>query len=147
MRFGGVIAAAAGCSALALSVGAGASVIPGQAIDGPDANIVDFGGIARAPDGSGALAYTKTVGGVDHLFVARLVNGAWQAPAQVDGALPGPSSRPSVAAGNGGRVVVTFLNGAAPQKALESVIAASAASAFQLVPIDGSAAFYADDVD
>ncbi|HEX3978214.1 MAG TPA: hypothetical protein VHW96_18235 [Solirubrobacteraceae bacterium] len=64
-----------------------------------------------ARDGSGAVVYTRTVGGVAHVFVSRLTAGAFQTPVQVDAALAGPSTQPVLAAGQNGLVLVAFING------------------------------------
>lgn len=64
-----------------------------------------------ARDGTGAIVYLKRVAGVEHVFVSILSAGTFQAPAQVDSALPGASSEPVVAAGNGGLLIVAFING------------------------------------
>jgi hypothetical protein len=82
-------------------------------IDGPDPGIVSLTGLAIARDGSGGLAYVKDVGGVPHVFVSVLQNGAFQAPVQVDAGLLAGSSQPVVAAGNGGTLLVGFINGGA----------------------------------
>ena len=55
---------------------------------------------ATAP---GAVAYVRRDGGVDHVFVSRLVDGAWQAPERVDAGLDAPAATPAVAASDGGR--------------------------------------------
>jgi hypothetical protein len=81
-------------------------------LDGPSSNIVapaDLG-MSVARDGTGALVYLKEVAGVEHVFVS-ILSGSFQAPAQVDSSLPGASSQPVVAAGNGGLLVVAFVNG------------------------------------
>jgi hypothetical protein len=91
---------------LVLAPGASADVgrfIPGEPIDGP---VTSVGDLDLARDGTGAVAYVKA----DHVFVSRLVGGAWQPPEQVDAGLPGPSSQPVVAAGDGGRVAVAFIS-------------------------------------
>ncbi len=95
---------------LAIPATAHAAIVPGKAIDGPSADIVQFGDIDMAPDGTGAIAYTKKIAGVNHIFVSRFANGAWGAGQQADVGLADPSQFPHVAAGNGGRVVVTFVN-------------------------------------
>jgi PKD domain-containing protein len=90
---------------------AGADVgqfIGGEPIDGP---ITALGDLDLARDGTGAVAYVKPDGGVDHIFVSRLLNGAWQPPERVDAGLPTPSSQPVVAAGDGGKVDVAFVSG------------------------------------
>jgi hypothetical protein len=93
---------------------AGADVgqfIQGEPIDGPGTGIQRVGGVDVARDGTGALTYVKTVGGVDHVFTSRLANGAWQPPEQLDVGLAGPSSQPVVAAADGGRLVYAFVSG------------------------------------
>ncbi|HEX5146312.1 MAG TPA: hypothetical protein VFV85_04760, partial [Conexibacter sp.] len=50
-------------------------------------------------------------GGVSHVFVKRLVNGAWGAPERLDADLGSPATQAAVAVGDGGRVLVLFVNG------------------------------------
>jgi hypothetical protein len=100
---------------LLLPAAAGA-VVPGkffagEPVDGPSADIQSLGDLDVARDGTGALAYVKRVGGIDHVFVSRLVDGAFQAPEQVDVGLGGAGSEPTVAASDGGRLVVAFASG------------------------------------
>jgi hypothetical protein len=92
---------------------AGADVgrfIPAEGIDGP---VTALGDLDVARDGTGALAYVKPDGGVDHVFVARLDGGAWQRPERVDVGIPSPGSQPVVAAGDGGRLSIAFISGGA----------------------------------
>jgi len=87
-------------------------------VPGPPA-LLDSGTLARptglglsiARDGTGGLVYLKAVGGVDHVFVSQLSGGVFQPPVQLDGGLGGASSQPVIAAGNGGVLVVAFVNG------------------------------------
>jgi|tagenome__1003787_1003787.scaffolds.fasta_scaffold20972062_3 hypothetical protein len=83
--------------------------IPAEAIDGP---VTALGDLDLARDGTGAMAYVKPVAGVDHVFVSRLQDGAWQPPEQLDSGL-GAGSQAVVAAGDGGRVAVAFVSGGA----------------------------------
>jgi PKD domain len=83
----------------------------GEPIDGPSADIQSLGDLDVARDGTGALAYVKRVGGIDHVFVSRLIDGAFQAPEQIDAGLGGAGSQPTVAASDGGRLVVAFTSG------------------------------------
>lgn len=83
----------------------------GEPIDGPSADVQSLGDLDVARDGTGALAYVKRVNGIDHVFVSRLVDGAFQAPEQVDAGLGGAGSQPTVAASDGGRLVVAFSSG------------------------------------
>jgi hypothetical protein len=97
-------------ASLAAAAPAGADVYAGDPVVGPTPALQSLGGIDLAPDGTGAMVYTLQDGGVDHAFASRLVNGAWSAPERLDGTLAGPSSQPVVAAADGGRVAVAFVN-------------------------------------
>jgi hypothetical protein len=83
----------------------------GEAVDGPDANIRAVGDVDVARDGSGAVAYVKREGGIDHVFVSRLVSGVWQAPERVDAGLAGAGAQPVVAASDTGRIAVAYISG------------------------------------
>ena len=92
--------------AAAIAVGGALAPPPAQAlitppvtVDGPSSEILDFGGVAMASDGTGGLVYTKAVEGVPHVFASRYVNGSWSAP--VRGRL-GPALRSGPAADRGG---------------------------------------------
>jgi len=82
-------------------------------IDGPSPDIVRPSALALsvARDGTGGLVYLKQVAGVAHVFVSALTAGAFRAPVEVDASLPGASSQPVIAAGNGGVLLVAFVNG------------------------------------
>jgi hypothetical protein len=86
---------------------------PPATVDGPSPDLLRPSGLALsiARDGTGGLVYLKQVGGVPHVFVSQLGGGVFQAPVQVDGALGGASSQPVIAAGNGGVLLVAFING------------------------------------
>src|SRR6188472_3655939 len=109
------IALLAALAALALPAAAGAATplrfFAGTPVDGPSADIQSLGDLDVARDGTGALAYVKRVAGVDHVFVSRLVNGAFQPAEQIDAGLAGAGSQPVVAASDGGRLVVAYVSG------------------------------------
>ncbi|WCB93624.1 hypothetical protein DSM104299_02340 [Baekduia alba] len=88
-----------------------AAFFKADAIDGPSADIRSVGDVDLARDGTGALAYVKRDAGVDHIFVSRIVGGAWQAPERVDAGIDAASSQPVVAASDGGRLAVAFVSG------------------------------------
>jgi hypothetical protein len=88
-----------------------AAFFAGEAIDGPSADIGSVGDLDLARDGTGAVAYVRRDGGIDHIYVSRLVNGAYQPPERVDTGLETPSSQPAIAASDGGRVAVAFVSG------------------------------------
>ena len=64
-----------------------------------------------ARDGTGGLTYVKNVGGTPRVFVSRLLGGFFGRPQQIDASLPGASSQPVIAAGNGGVLEVAFISG------------------------------------
>jgi hypothetical protein len=87
---------------------ADAALTPAVTIDGPSSSILDVDGAAMAPDGSGGILYRKLVEGQPHLFVAKFVGGAWQAPIEVDAGQPFGASFPAIAAGEDGRLLVVW---------------------------------------
>ncbi|HTB71307.1 MAG TPA: PKD domain-containing protein [Solirubrobacteraceae bacterium] len=101
---------ALGCLALVLACAqqARAVIIPASTIDGPSEEILGFGGVAMAEDGTGGLVYLKRVEGVAHVFVSRYVEGHWLAPIRVDTEQPFAASWPRIAAANGGELVVIW---------------------------------------
>src|SRR5215831_14565857 len=87
---------------------AGAVILPAQTIDGPGEQIVGFGGVAMAEDGSGGVVYLKRVEGVAHVFVSRYVDGHWLAPIRVDAGEPYAAGWPRIGAADGGELVVVW---------------------------------------
>jgi PKD domain len=87
---------------------AAAVILPAVTIDGPSEEIVGFGGVAMAEDGTGGVVYLKRVEGVPHVFVSRYSGGHWQAPIRVDGGEPFAASWPRIGAADGGQLVVVW---------------------------------------
>jgi hypothetical protein len=85
-----------------------AVILPAVTLDGPSEEIVGFGGVAMAEDGTGGVVYLKRVDGVAHVFVARYVNGEWLAPIRVDTEEPYAASWPRIGAADGGELVVVW---------------------------------------
>ncbi len=104
MRILGVLLAC-----LLLPATAAASISGVTPIDGPSADIVDFGGTAMAPDGTGGIVYRKRVDGRTHIFAAQFDGTGWGTPQRVDGGQRFDSSWPAIGAGNGGRLVVVWV--------------------------------------
>jgi PKD domain len=97
--------------ALALAVHvqqARAVILPAVTIDGPSEEIVGFGGVAMAEDGTGGLVYLKRVDGVAHVFVSRYAEGRWQVPIRVDTGESFAASWPRIGAADGGELVVVW---------------------------------------
>src|SRR3954469_9541786 len=88
---------------LAPATPARAGWFPAQPVD---AGASAVGNVALAPDGTGGVVYTK--GPVPHVYLSRLIGGAWTPPELVDGGGPLPSADPGVAAGRGGVLVVAW---------------------------------------
>jgi hypothetical protein len=84
--------------------------IAGEAVDGPNPDIQRLGDVDVARDGTGALTYVRRDGGVNHIFVSRLVDGAFQPPERVDAGLGGAGADPVVAASDGGRLAIAFIS-------------------------------------
>jgi hypothetical protein len=85
-----------------------AAIQPAATIEGPSPEIVGFGGVAMASDGTGGLVYLKRVGGVAHVFVSRYSKGRWLAPVEVGGEDPYPASYPRIGAADGGELLVVW---------------------------------------
>ena len=86
-------------------------VTPPVTIDGPSAAIQGLSGLSVSRDGTGGLVYLGSVDGINHVFVSELSGGVFGAPVEVDAALGGPSSQPVIAAGDGGLLLIAFING------------------------------------
>ncbi len=85
-----------------------AVILPAATIDGPSEEIVGFGGVAMAEDGTGGLVYLKRVDGVAHVFVSRYLEGHWRPPMRVDTEQPYAASWPRIAAADGGELLVVW---------------------------------------
>lgn len=140
----------AACTAL-LAPAADAAVLPGMPLDGPSAAIKGFGDADVAPDGSGGIAYVKTDGGKDHIYVVRFSGGQFGTPERVDTdpLIAGKASKgPRIAASNGGRLVVTFINGdGMAGNGAWSAVAPAAGQPFVDVSLDQNPAHGTIDVD
>jgi hypothetical protein len=93
---------------LVFAAPSGAVILPAVTLDGPSEEIVGFGGVAMAEDGTGGAVYLKRVEGVAHLFVARYVEGHWLTPVRVDTAEPFAAAWPTIGAADGGELVVVW---------------------------------------
>ncbi|MCW3019489.1 MAG: domain containing protein, partial [Solirubrobacterales bacterium] len=93
-----------------------AVILPAVTIEGPSEEIVGFGGVAMAEDGSGGVVYLKRVGGVAHVFVSRYVEGHWLAPIRVDTEGQYAASWPRIGASDGGELVVVWATPFATEK-------------------------------
>jgi hypothetical protein len=88
---------------------ASAEISDPQPLDGPSADLVEIGDAAMAEDGTGGVVYLKEEGDRERVFVARFRDGAWSAAQRVDVGQAFDSSWPRIAAGNRGRLLVTWV--------------------------------------
>jgi hypothetical protein len=88
---------------------AGAAIVPPTVLDGPSSSVLDVDGAALAPDGSGGIVYRKLEDGAIHIFVARFLDGTWSAPIRVDYGQLGPATQPTIAAADGGQLLVSWV--------------------------------------
>jgi hypothetical protein len=128
---------------LALHASSAAAVIlPASTIDGPSEDIVGFGGVAMAEDGTGGVVYLKRVEGVAHVFVSQFVGGHWLPPVRVDTQEPFAGSWPRIGAANGGELIVTWAtpfaneNGKPVDELLGAVLGSGSGSFGQAIIID-----------
>ena len=85
-----------------------AVILPATTIDGPSEEIVGFGGVAMAEDGTGGLVFLKRVDGVAHVFVSRYMEGHWLPPIPVNTEEPYAASWPRIGAADGGELIVVW---------------------------------------
>ena len=115
--------------------GSAAAAVPERptVLDGPSADVLGVDGVAMSRDGSGGLVYRKREDGKVHVYVSRLVGGAWQTPQRVDVGQAYNSSAPAIGAGDGGRLVVTWIHefGGGVQDRMYSAVLGPGATRFQ----------------
>jgi hypothetical protein len=105
----GLAAIAAIAGMLGLAPRSLAVIHPAQVIAGPANDLVEVAGAAMAPDGSGGVLYRARVEGVMHLYAIPFREGRWGTPLQVDTEDPYGASEPAIAAGEGGRLLVVWV--------------------------------------
>lgn len=107
---GGRLLATIVVAASLMTPGSALAVIhPAATVAGPSDDILEVDGAAMAVDGSGGLLYTARVQGASHLYVVPLDDGRFGAPIRVDGENPYSASQPAIAAGEGGRLLVVWV--------------------------------------
>ncbi len=78
-------------------------------VDGPSADAIDVADAAMSEDGSGGVVYLRRVDGRAHVFAAQFLDGAWRPPQRIDVGQAFDSSWPGIGAGDGGRLVVAWV--------------------------------------
>lgn len=92
-----------------LPAGAGAVVSDPRVVDGGGADLVGEPEAAMSEDGSGGIVYLKRSEGRTHVFAAQFVDGSWGEPQRIDVGQSFDSSWPQIAAGDNGRLLVTWV--------------------------------------
>jgi hypothetical protein len=109
MRRPSLLLAAVLLTCLSFSTSADAVIHSAGVLAGPAEDILGVDGTALAADGSGGVLYSEEVGGVVHLFAVPFVNGHWSSPVEVDGEDAYGASQAVIAAGDGGRLLVVWV--------------------------------------
>jgi hypothetical protein len=107
----GVRSCVAIACALALVAPASAAAVVSdvQPLDGPSADVIEVADAAMSEDGSGGVVWLHRVDGRNHVFVAQFREGLWGPAQRVDVGQAFDSSWPRIGAGDGGRLVVTWV--------------------------------------
>jgi len=114
------------------AVPASAALVPKLTVDGPSTDLEPGRGldVALARDGDGAVAFIRKDAGVPHVFVARLVDGAFLPAERVDTGIALQAQRVALAAAPGGRLLVVFSSGDGPAFQLHSATRATVSAAW-----------------
>jgi hypothetical protein len=94
---------------LLLPAAAAAVVSDVQPLDGPSADVIDVSDAAMAEDGTGGIVWLRHVDDRAHVFAAQYSGGVWGPARRVDAGQSFDSSWPRIGAGDGGRLVVTWV--------------------------------------
>jgi hypothetical protein len=123
---------------LIMPAAAAAVVSDVQPVDGPSGDVIDVADAAMSEDGSGGIVYLKRVDGRSHVFAARFARGAWSASQRVDVGQRFDSSWARIGAGDGGRLVVTWVQefGVESDRMFSATLDPGAAGFQPPVPID-----------
>lgn len=112
----GLLATFGACVGLALPAAADARTEAAATVAGPDAAIVDLGGVAMAPDGTGGVVFRRFEDGAPHVYAARYDGERWHAPQRLDVGQRFTSSWPRIGAADHGRLVVTWVQQGPPNQ-------------------------------
>lgn len=124
--------------ALALPAPANAVVSDVRLLDGPSERLIDVEDAAMSEDGTGGIVWLKEDDGRAHVYAAQFRGGAWLPPQRVDVGQDFDSSWPRIGAGDGGRLVVTWVQefGVESDRMFSATLDPGAASFQPPVPID-----------
>jgi hypothetical protein len=99
------------CASLLLATPATAAAIVTDVhlLDGPSADVIDVADAAMSEDGTGGIVWLRRIDGHTHVFAAQFKAGVWGPSKRVDVGQNFDSSWPRIGAGDGGRLVVTWV--------------------------------------
>jgi hypothetical protein len=80
-----------------------------QPLDGPSADVIEVADAAMSEDGSGGVVWLRRVDGRSHVFAAQFRDGVWGPSQRVDVGQGFDSNWPRIGAGDGGRLVVAWV--------------------------------------
>ena len=129
----------AACLTTLLGPGAARAVVSDvHPVDGPSAEVLGTGDAAMSEDGTGGLVYLKEADGHDHVFVSQFAGGAWRPPQRVDVGQKFDSSWARIGAGDGGRLLVTWVQefGVESDRMFSATLDPGATSFQAPVPVD-----------
>ncbi|HEX5982974.1 MAG TPA: hypothetical protein VFY69_02090 [Solirubrobacterales bacterium] len=139
MRICLVALSLAACLTLLPGPGAARAVVSDpQLLDGPNGGILEVSDAAMSEDGSGGVVYLKQVDGRSHVFAAQFRDGAWRPPQRVDVGQSFDSSWARIGAGDGGRLLVTWVQefGIESDRMFSATLDPGATSFQAPVPVD-----------
>ncbi|MGH8574869.1 MAG: hypothetical protein ACREX8_20230 [Gammaproteobacteria bacterium] len=130
--------ALAGLIAIAAPSPARAVISDVHPIDGPGPDVLAVGDAAMSEDGSGGVVYLKRVDGRAHVLAAQFRDGRWRGTQRVDAGQSFDSSWPRIGAGDGGRLVVTWVQefGAGGDRMFSAALDPGAGAFQRPVPVD-----------
>ncbi len=132
LRWATTAAVLTGALGAAVPAAAPAAVLPTRVLDqGPD--VLGSVSTALADDGTGGAVWLHREDGRAHVYAARFTRGSWAAPVRVDVGQQFASSWPVIAAAEGGRLIVAWVQeyGVASDR-LYSAFLSAGASRFDL---------------
>lgn len=133
-----LLALAAFVSMLPRPAPAEAVVSDPRLFDGPSADLVGDPQSAMSEDGSGGIVYLKRLEGRAHVFAAKFEDGEWGPSQRVDVGQSFDSSWPRIAAGDNGRLLVTWVQefGIDSDRMFSSTLDPGASGFQSPVPVD-----------
>lgn len=129
----------AACLTSLLGPGAARAVVSDvKPIDGPSEAVLEIGDAAMSEDGSGGIVYLRKVDGRSHVFAVQFRDGAWRPAQRVDVGQNFDSSWPRIGAGDGGRLLVTWVQefGVDSDRMFSATLDPGATSFQTPVPVD-----------